>query len=101
MDSARPIEVVNVRVTAAGLTPKPKLPFVKPRRVAAPKPAARRPGRFDGRAVTMSLYRWDALAPGTRARGPAIVTGGEATVVVPPKFEFRVDGFSNVVITNQ
>jgi N-methylhydantoinase A/oxoprolinase/acetone carboxylase beta subunit len=101
MDPARPIEVVNVRVTAAGLTPKPKLPFVKPRRAAAPKPAARRSGRFDGRPVTMSLYRWDALAPGARARGPAIVTGGEATVVVPPKFEFRVDGFRNVVITNK
>ncbi len=101
MDPARPIEVVNVRVTASGLTSKPKLPFVKPRRVAAPKPAARRPGRFDGRAVTMSLYRWDALAPGARARGPAIVTGGEATVVVPPKCEFQVDGFSNVVITNK
>jgi len=101
MDPARPIEVVNVRVTAAGLTSKPTLPFVKPRRVAAPKPAARRPGRFAGRAVSMAFYRWEALAPGARARGPAIVTGGEATIVVPPKFEFSVDGYGNVVIRHR
>jgi N-methylhydantoinase A/oxoprolinase/acetone carboxylase beta subunit len=98
MDPARTIEVVNVRVTAAGLTAKPKLPFVKPRRATPPKPASRRPGRFDGRAVTMALYRWDALEPGARARGPAIVSGGEATVVVPPKSVFSVDGYGNVVI---
>lgn len=99
MDPKRPTEVVNVRVTAAGLTAKPKLPFVKPKRPSRPRPATRRPGRFDGRAVSMAFYRWEALEPGARATGPAVITGGEASIVVPPNFEFRVDGFGNVVIS--
>jgi len=100
MDPKRPTEVVNVRVTAAGLTAKPTLPFVKPRRASRPRPATRRPGRFDGRAVSMAFYRWEALEPGARATGPAVITGGEASIVVPPRFTFRVDGFGNVVITS-
>jgi len=98
MDPKRPTEVVNVRVTAAGLTAKPTLPFVKPRRASRPRPATRRPGRFDGRAVSMAFYRWEALEPGARATGPAVITGGEASIVVPPNFAFTVDGFGNVVI---
>jgi len=100
MDPKRPTEVVNVRVTAAGLTAKPTLPFVKPRRASRPRPATRRPGRFDGRAVSMAFYRWEALEPGARATGPAVITGGEASIVVPPNFAFTVDGFGNVVITS-
>ena len=98
MDPKRPTEVVNVRVTAAGLTAKPTLPFVKPRRASRPRPATRRPGRFDGRPVSMAFYRWEALEPGARATGPAVITGGEASIVVPPRFTFNVDGFGNVVI---
>jgi N-methylhydantoinase A/oxoprolinase/acetone carboxylase beta subunit len=97
-DSKRPTEIVNVRVTAAGLTAKPALPFVKPKRVSRPPVAARRPGRFDGRPVSMALYRWESLVPGASAHGPAVVTGGEATVVVPPKFSFSVDGFGNILV---
>jgi N-methylhydantoinase A/oxoprolinase/acetone carboxylase beta subunit len=98
MDPKRPTEVVNIRVTAAGLTARPTLPFVKPKRAARPRPATRRPGRFDGRAVSMAFYRWEALEPGARATGPAVITGGEASIVVPPNFAFRVDGFGNIVI---
>ena len=98
MDPARATEVVNVRVTAAGVTEKPRLPFSRPRRTSQARPAARRPGRFNGRGVTMSFFRWDALAPGDRGQGPSVITGGEATAVVPPGFEFRVDGFGNLVI---
>jgi N-methylhydantoinase A/oxoprolinase/acetone carboxylase beta subunit len=100
MDPKRPTEVVNVRVTAAGLTAKPRLPFVKPKRTSRPRPATRRPGRFDGRAVSMAFHRWESLEPGARASGPAVITGGEASIVVPPKFTFSVDGFGNVVITS-
>jgi N-methylhydantoinase A/oxoprolinase/acetone carboxylase beta subunit len=99
MNPARPTEVVNVRVTAAGLTDKPVRPFVRPRRAVRPVPSARRPGRFGGRSAKVAFYRWDDLAPGSHAPGPAVVTGGEATVVVPPGFKFRIDGFGNVVAT--
>jgi N-methylhydantoinase A/oxoprolinase/acetone carboxylase beta subunit len=94
---ARPTEIVNLRVTATGLTEKPKLPFTRPRRAFAPRPVDRRPGRFGGRSVTVSFHRWEALAPGAAGAGPAVITGGEATAVIPPGFRFHVDGFGNLV----
>jgi N-methylhydantoinase A/oxoprolinase/acetone carboxylase beta subunit len=93
----RPTEVVTVRVKATGITAKPRLPFAKPRTKSAPKPAAIRPGRFGGRKAQVSFYRWEDLQPGARAAGPAVITGAEATIVVPPAFRFTVDGFGNVV----
>jgi N-methylhydantoinase A len=93
----RPTEIVNVRVSATGLTTKPKLPWRRPRRAFVPRPVGRRPGRFGGRSVTVSFHRWEALAPGAAGAGPAVITGGEATAVIPPGFRFHVDGFGNLV----
>jgi N-methylhydantoinase A/oxoprolinase/acetone carboxylase beta subunit len=94
---ARPTEIVNVRVKALGVTVKPALPrrSVRPTR---PKAGSVRQSRFDGRIVPTAFYRWDGLAPGAHASGPAVVTGAEATVVIPPAFAFRADGFGNVII---
>lgn len=97
-DPARATEIVALRVRAAGITKKPRLPFVRTRRRVTPKPAFVESARFGGRAVKTAHYRWPALAPGSQARGPAIITGAEATVVVPPGFRFRVDGFGNVIV---
>jgi len=94
----RAVEVVAVRVRAAGITDKPSLPFTRPRRTAKPKPAAIRPGRFDGRTQKIAFYRWPDLQPGHAATGPAVITGAEATAVVPPGHRFHIDGFGNVVV---
>jgi N-methylhydantoinase A/oxoprolinase/acetone carboxylase beta subunit len=96
-DRSRPTEVVNVRVVASGITAKPRLPFRRPRKTFRPKPDAVRRGRFDGRAVDVAHYRWTELEAGARARGPAVITSGEATAVIPPGFSFSVDGFGNVI----
>jgi N-methylhydantoinase A/oxoprolinase/acetone carboxylase beta subunit len=93
----RAVEVVAVRVRASGITEKPALPFAKPRRMGRPKPAAIRAGRFDGRACQVAYYRWPDLAPGHTAAGPAVIAGAEATAVIPPAFQFSVDGYGNVV----
>jgi N-methylhydantoinase A/oxoprolinase/acetone carboxylase beta subunit len=92
----RATEVVAVRVRASGITAKPRLPFARPRR-SVPRPESVRPATFGGRIVKTGHYRWPALVPGAAARGPAIITGAEATVVVPPGFRFAVDGFGNVI----
>jgi N-methylhydantoinase A/oxoprolinase/acetone carboxylase beta subunit len=96
---ARATEVVAVRVRATGVTDKPTLPYRKPRRASAPRPAAVRPGRFSGRKARVAFHRWDDLDVGAAGAGPAVITGGEATVVVPPDFRFRIDGYGNVVAT--
>jgi len=95
---SRVTEVVAVRVRAAGITSKPRLPFTRPRRRVTPRPEVTRPGRFGGRTMKVAFHRWPDLAPGARATGPAVITGAEATVVVPPGFRFRVDGHGNVIV---
>lgn len=47
------------------------------------------------------MYRWDDLPPGTASLGAAVITGGEATIVVPPGFKFAIDGFQNVICTRR
>lgn len=94
---ARPTEVVNLRVTATGVTTKPALPHTRVRASYRPTPSAVRPGRFGGRVVKVAFHRWDDLRPGARATGPAVIAGGEATVVIPPRWTFTVDGFSNIL----
>jgi N-methylhydantoinase A/oxoprolinase/acetone carboxylase beta subunit len=94
----RATEVVAARVRAAGITAKPRLPFTRTRRRTKPKPDSMRPAIFGGTRVRTAHYRWPSLAPGAGARGPAIITGAEATVVVPPGFAFSVDGFGNVIV---
>ena len=93
----RATEVVNVRVSAAGVTDKPKLPFARVSATTKAKAAAVRPGRFGGRNVRIAFFRWNELAPGSSSSGPAVIAGGEATAVIPPGWKFRVDGFGNVV----
>ncbi len=94
---ARATEVVNVRVSAAGITNKPKFPFARVRRAFRVRPSATRPGRFGGKNARIAFYRWDDLGPGAFAAGPAVIAGGEATVVIPPGWTFKVDGYGNVV----
>lgn len=96
---ARPTEVVNVRVTATGVTKKPALPSVRVRKSYKPTPSAIRPGRFGGRTVKVAFHRWETLQPGASASGPAVIAGGEATVVIPPRWKFSVDGASNILAT--
>ncbi len=93
---ARPTEVVNVRVTATGVTAKPKLP-VTTRRAGRPVKAEVRPGRFAGRAVKVAHYRWPDLSYGAAGAGPAVIAGAEATVVIPPRWRFTLDRFGNVI----
>jgi N-methylhydantoinase A/oxoprolinase/acetone carboxylase beta subunit len=92
----RPTEVVNVRVTASGLTDKPMLPTARVRK-HKPTPWTTRAARFGGRTVTTAIHRWPDLAPGAAASGPAVIAGGEATVVIPPRWRFSVDPYGNIV----
>jgi N-methylhydantoinase A/oxoprolinase/acetone carboxylase beta subunit len=96
---ARPTEVVNLRVKAIGRTSKPSLP-VAPRAEESPAaPTDVRPAHFAGRQHKTAFFRRDALLPGHLGRGPAVLTGGEATTVVPPGFSFRVDPYSNILMS--
>ena len=93
----RAIEVVNLRVTATGVTEKPALPRSDVTRQIDAVPGRLGQAQFGGKRVSTGFYRWEELAPGSVADGPAVVAGGQATAVVPPGFRFRIDDFGNLV----
>jgi N-methylhydantoinase A/oxoprolinase/acetone carboxylase beta subunit len=96
---ARATEVVNVRVNAAGITQKHEFASEEVEAAALPAPVSKRDAWFGERFWETVVYHREQLAPGMEGVGPAIVSGGEATVVVPPNFRFRIDGVGTLVAT--
>jgi N-methylhydantoinase A/oxoprolinase/acetone carboxylase beta subunit len=95
---SRPIEVVTLRVVAAGRADKPALPRADAiATVAAPYRVHE--ARFGGVLVPTGFFRWSDLTAGATGDGPAVVGGGEATAVIPPGFQFRLDEFGNLIAT--
>jgi N-methylhydantoinase A/oxoprolinase/acetone carboxylase beta subunit len=101
-DEKRPVEVVNLRVQAVGLTDKPRLAGIEPGG-ADPERAriGRRPMRFDGRNFRADLYAGERLRAGNAIAGPALILDYESTAVVPPDFHCRVDGHGDLIIENR
>jgi N-methylhydantoinase A len=54
---------------------------------------------FNVTKVSTSIHSRDALQPGKKYRGPAVVTEYSATTVVPPGKHFQVDAAGNLLIT--
>lgn len=101
-DEKRPVEVVNLRVKAVGLTEKPALPEVES---LGPDARAARLGRrlmrFEGRDYRADVYNRELLGAGNFLSGPALVLDYESTAVVAPGFVCRVDKHGNLIITRQ
>jgi N-methylhydantoinase A/oxoprolinase/acetone carboxylase beta subunit len=93
----RPIEVVNLRVTATGITAKPTLPRIPVSRALTREPARLGNAQFCGKLLETTFYRWEDLPPGTIGQGPAVVAGAQATAVLPPGTRFRIDDFGNLI----
>ncbi len=99
-DSARPIEIVNLRLRmiAAGEAYAPAR--IQP--VPGDGGAACDTEReifFAGRFMRSRVYRREGLVPGDSFRGPAIITEYTAATVVPPNAAVQVDDLGNLVIT--
>lgn len=95
--TSRPTEIVNIRVNAAGITRKYKLPSVSATSLELPEPLKISPARFGGEWVDTPMHDRGMLSPGMHAAGPAILCGGDATVVIPPSFSFRLDGTGTLI----
>jgi N-methylhydantoinase A len=94
------IEIVNFQVTAIGMMQKPKLKKFKIAAKRKPSPNEVRPLYFGtGRAVPTPVYRRDALAPGARIAGPAVIEEKTSTIVVYPKQIAQIDEYLNIEIT--
>jgi len=97
------VELVNARVTAVGVIPKPKIR----RCPAKPSPppmdslTAVREVYFEefGGYVKCPVYLRDRLRPGNHIDGPLIVEQYDSTTVVYPGWELRVDELGNLRLT--
>ncbi|MEQ8659588.1 MAG: hydantoinase/oxoprolinase family protein, partial [Gammaproteobacteria bacterium] len=94
------VEVVGLRASGAGR----RAPPPSPRRVVtrgACTPVATRAVTFVGAADARAarVYGRDALAEGALIAGPAVIEQYEATCLVPPGWQARVDARHNLVLT--
>ena len=96
----RPLEVVNLRVTALTTLPRPSLVPVELNGRKDPD-AAREPDRnvyFRGRSVPTPIYHRILLRPGDVVNGPAIIEQEDSTTVVWEGQTSTVDAYSNLLL---
>jgi N-methylhydantoinase A len=99
-DDAAPVEIINVRVTAVGVRPKPSMGMQPGGPPAGEEPGPRHRRVREGRAeVQATVFERAQLPAGHRFSGPAIVEAPDTTVYVPAGFEARVDAQRNLVIS--
>ncbi len=93
--ASRPIQIVNLRVTALGVMP----PIVWPRH--APGSGGAEPSEHrrvllpGGEAAETPIYRFVTLRPGHRLIGPALVEYPGATLFVPSDWTVAFDDMLN------
>ncbi|MFI4987082.1 MAG: hydantoinase/oxoprolinase family protein [Alphaproteobacteria bacterium] len=96
-DEAADLEVLDVRVTAIGVNPKPRLERLPERPGTAPPSLRWREIFLDGRHWQAAVYEREELPVGFHFDGPAIVEQYDTTVFVTPGFRVVVDAFGNLI----
>ena len=96
---AAPVEVINLRVSARGVTEKPVIESYPQH---GPDPSAARTGYreiwFDAGYANAAVYDGLQLFNGNVVPGPAIVVQPTTTILVPPDFELTCDAGNNYLM---
>jgi N-methylhydantoinase A len=94
-----PIELINLRVSARGVTDKPQFSTVE---AGGEDPSAAKRGErsayFEGEFVDVPVYDALRLVNGNVVTGPAIVDQPTTTIVVPPGFQLVCDHYNNFLM---
>jgi N-methylhydantoinase A len=96
------IELVNLRLTAIGLTDKPPL---EEQPKAGPDPAAAAKGRRpaylpdEGGFAEVPVFDGERLAHGMQIKGPAIVEQVNTTTFLPPGHDLACDAGGSFLVT--
>jgi N-methylhydantoinase A len=96
-DRSADVELIDLRATITGTTPKPELKAVALGQGAA-KPAGRRPIHYRKQRYDAAVYHRRDLLAGQYLDGPAIVEQEDTTTLAPAGFRASVDAFGNLVI---
>jgi N-methylhydantoinase A len=91
------VEIVTVRTTFLGRSPKPQFRNAPKVRGAAP-PIETAMVWVNGRRLKSAIYDRSMLGHGHVIHGPAIIGEYSATTFVPPDFVCRVDAHLNLVL---
>lgn len=92
-------ELVNLRVIARGIVPKPEMK--KLRRGGNIKKAMKKPRKVwfrDAGFVDTNIYERGLIPIGTAFKGPAVLEQPDTTTVIPPRTNCKVDAYGNVII---
>jgi N-methylhydantoinase A len=100
-DPDAPVEIVNLRVEATGLTDRITLPEIATAQAGTgPEPDHERHASLGGgTAHPTPVYRREALLADHVIQGPAIVDQLDATTVILPGQSARTDRFGNLIVT--
>ena len=101
-DRAEQVQLVNLRVTAIGLTRRAQTRSAKIG-AASPRHALKNERNVyfleTGSVAHCPIYERDLLLAGNRIPGPAVVEQADSTIVIPPSFAAQVDGRARLIIT--
>ncbi len=114
--ATREIELVTLRLRAILKSPKLEAKMDDVGTVAPSASSGEAPGRrgraeldspatleepvlFNGKKLKTAIYSRDALKPGKKYSGPAIIAEYSATTVIPPKSGFHLDPAANLIVT--
>jgi N-methylhydantoinase A len=96
-DRAADVELIDLRATITGTTPKPAVRAV-PAGHGPATPAGRRPIHYRRQRYDAAVYRRADLLAGQHLDGPAVVEQPDTTTLVPAGFGVSVDPVGNLVI---
>lgn len=94
-----PVEVVNYRVTAAGLKDKPELKAPPDTGPGSPAKKGRREVYFEAGCLPTAVYERRRMAAGIPLQGPAIIEQLGSTTILQPGQVARADRFGNLIMT--
>jgi N-methylhydantoinase A len=97
-----PVELVNFRLRLAVETRKPVLVSVASGATASEQSGVRDVySPEDGVLRPTPVYRRSGLAVGDPVSGPTVVSDGQTSLVVPPRYQVQVDRWHNLVVEVQ
>ncbi|GAF69431.1 unnamed protein product, partial [marine sediment metagenome] len=95
----QPVEVVNIRIKAAGIGSKIRL---KKHKIQKSDPERaflkKQPLFFSGKKCSASVYRRSHLSAGNKILGPALVVDYDSTTFLPPSHTLKADRLLNLIM---